>query len=157
MNRHNYEAQLPWGAKRKRDEKQIITKQTSNMNLLTHEQRRTTTEEPHWNGQYKDYKRRGWERLKPVLPGRNLTLNSAASTNYKHTFGLYRGPLPHLWHTTVNQIKFWHVSYSCSKHRLCGYSIEPPRRCGSNEYPQSMFFSKIRKIMYTPVNPSFTI
>ena len=39
----------------------------------------------------------------------------------------------------------------------CGYSLEPPRRGGSNEYPQSMFFSTIRKIMYTPVNPSFTI
>ena len=39
----------------------------------------------------------------------------------------------------------------------CGYSLEPPRRGGSNEYPQSMSFSKIRKIMYTPVNPSFTI
>ena len=39
----------------------------------------------------------------------------------------------------------------------CGYSLELPRRGGSNEYPQSMFFSKIRKIMYTPVNPSFTI
>ena len=39
----------------------------------------------------------------------------------------------------------------------CGYSLEPPRRGGSNEYPQSMLFSKIRKIIYTPVNPSFTI
>ena len=39
----------------------------------------------------------------------------------------------------------------------CGYSLEPPRWGGSNEYPQSIFFSKIRKIMYTPVNPSFTI
>ena len=35
----------------------------------------------------------------------------------------------------------------------CGYSLEPPRRGGSNEYPQSMFWAKIRKIMYTPVNP----
>ena len=35
----------------------------------------------------------------------------------------------------------------------CGYSLEPPRRGGSNEYPQSMFLSKIRKIMYTPTNP----
>ena len=34
-----------------------------------------------------------------------------------------------------------------------GYSLEPPRRGGSNKYPQSNFFSKIRKIMYTPVNP----
>ena len=39
----------------------------------------------------------------------------------------------------------------------CGYSLEPPRRGGSNEYPQSMFWAEIRKIMYTPVNPSFII
>ena len=39
----------------------------------------------------------------------------------------------------------------------CGYSAEPPRRGGSNEYPQSMFWADIRKLMYTPVNPSFTI
>ena len=39
----------------------------------------------------------------------------------------------------------------------CGYSLEPPQRGGSNEYPQSMLFSKLRKIMYTPVNPSFII
>ena len=38
----------------------------------------------------------------------------------------------------------------------CGYSLEPPRRGGSNVYPQSMFLSVNRKIMYTPVNPSFT-
>ena len=39
----------------------------------------------------------------------------------------------------------------------CGYSLEPPRRGGSNEYTQSMLFIKIWKIMYTPVNPNFTI
>ena len=39
----------------------------------------------------------------------------------------------------------------------CGYSLELPRRGGSNDYPQSMFLSIIKKIMYTPVNPSFTI
>ena len=38
----------------------------------------------------------------------------------------------------------------------CGYSLEPPRRGGSNGYPQSMFLSRNKK-MYTPVNPSFTI
>ena len=39
---------------------------------------------------------------------------------------------------------------------VCGYSLEPPQRGGSNEYPQTMcYFGKIRKIMYTPVNPSF--
>ena len=40
----------------------------------------------------------------------------------------------------------------------CEYSLEPPWQGGSNEYPQSMFFlsAKKEKIMYTPVNPSFT-
>ena len=38
-----------------------------------------------------------------------------------------------------------------------GYSLEPPRRGGSNEYPQSMFLAEIRKIIHTPVNPSFTM
>ena len=28
----------------------------------------------------------------------------------------------------------------------CGYSLEPPQRGGSNVYPQSMFWAKIRKI-----------
>ena len=39
----------------------------------------------------------------------------------------------------------------------CGYTLEPPRRGGSNEYPQSMFWSKNKKNSYTPANPSFTI
>ena len=40
----------------------------------------------------------------------------------------------------------------------CGYSLEPPRRGGSNDSTHNLYFIiKIRKIMYTPVNPSFTI
>ena len=31
------------------------------------------------------------------------------------------------------------------------------RRGGSNEYPQSMFWSKNKKNRYTPENPSFSI
>ena len=38
-----------------------------------------------------------------------------------------------------------------------GYSLEPPSRGGSNEYPQSMFWAEMRRIMYTPLNLSFTI
>ena len=36
----------------------------------------------------------------------------------------------------------------------CGYTLELPRRGSSNEYPQSMLLTKIRKIgipMYAPV------
>ena len=41
----------------------------------------------------------------------------------------------------------------------CGYTLEPPQpqQGGSNEYPQSMFWSKNKKIRYTPVNSNFTI
>ena len=39
----------------------------------------------------------------------------------------------------------------------CVYTLEPPRRGGSNEYPQSMFWSKNKKNRYTAANPSFSI
>ena len=39
------------------------------------------------------------------------------------------------------------------------YMLEPPRRGGSNEYPQSMFWNKDKKNRHTctPVNPSFAM
>ena len=55
------------------------------------------------------------------------------------------------------QIKNSNIFHISAQNIDCGYSLEPPRRGGSNEYPQSMFWAEIRKIMYTPVNPSFTI
>ena len=39
----------------------------------------------------------------------------------------------------------------------CRYTVEPPRQGGSNEYPQSMFWSKDKKNRYTPANPMFSI
>ena len=39
----------------------------------------------------------------------------------------------------------------------CGCTLELPQWGGSNEYPQSMFWSKNPKKTFTPVNPSFTI
>ena len=44
-----------------------------------------------------------------------------------------------------------------SQNNDCGCTLEPPRRDGSNEYPQSMFWSKSKKNRYTPVNSNFTI
>ena len=35
------------------------------------------------------------------------------------------------------------------------YSLEPPRRGGSNEYPQSMFFSRIKKNNVYPCKYQF--
>ena len=37
----------------------------------------------------------------------------------------------------------------------CGYSLEPPRRGGSNDYPQSMFLSRNKKTNVYPCKPQF--
>ena len=37
----------------------------------------------------------------------------------------------------------------------CWYSLEPPRRGGSNEYPQSMFLSRNMKNNVYPCKPQF--
>ena len=55
-----------------------------------------------------------------------------------------------------------------AQNKDCGYTLEPPRRGGSNEYPQSMrggsneypqsmFWSKNKKNHYTPVYPNFAM
>ena len=54
------------------------------------------------------------------------------------------------------QIKSSDIFHISAQNIDCGYSLEPPHRGGSNEYPQSMFWAEIKKITYTPVNPSFT-
>ena len=55
------------------------------------------------------------------------------------------------------QIKNAYIFLISAQNIDCRYSLEPPWRGGSNEYPQSLFLSRNKKIMYTPVNPSFTI
>ena len=48
----------------------------------------------------------------------------------------------------------FHIS---AQNKDCQYSLELPCWSGSNKYPQSMFWAEIWKIMYIPVNPSFTL
>ena len=37
----------------------------------------------------------------------------------------------------------------------CGYLLEPPRRGGSNGYPQSKYLSRNKKINVYPCKPQF--
>ena len=46
----------------------------------------------------------------------------------------------------------FHIS---AKNIDCGYLLEPPLRGGSNEYPQSMFLSRNKKINVYPCKPQF--
>ena len=58
------------------------------------------------------------------------------------------------------QLKFFDIFLIFAQNIDCGYTLEPPRRGGrggSNEYPQSMFWSKNKKNRYTPAYPSFAI
>ena len=53
--------------------------------------------------------------------------------------------------------KFFKIFNVFAQNIDCGYMLEQPRRGGSKEYTQSMFWIKSKKHRYTPVNPSFTI
>ena len=43
------------------------------------------------------------------------------------------------------QIKNSDIFHISAQNIYCGYSLEPPRRGGSYEYPQSMFWAEIGK------------
>ena len=53
------------------------------------------------------------------------------------------------------QIIFFLYLHISTQNIDCGYSLEPPRRGGSNEYPQSMFLSRNRKNNVYPCKPQF--
>ena len=52
-----------------------------------------------------------------------------------------------------SQIKNSDILHISDKNIDCGYSIEPPRRGGSNEYPQSMFLNRNKKNNVNPCKP----
>ena len=54
-----------------------------------------------------------------------------------------------------NQTKNTDIFHISAQNIDCGYSLEPPRRGGSNEYPQSMFLSRNKKNNVYPCKPQF--
>ena len=55
------------------------------------------------------------------------------------------------------QMNFFYIFLIFAQNIDCGYTLEPPQRGGSKEYPQTMFWSKNKKNMFTRVNPFFYI
>ena len=53
------------------------------------------------------------------------------------------------------QMIFLNVFLIFAQNIDCGYTLEPPQRGGSNEYPQSMFWSKNKKKYEYPSKPHF--
>ena len=52
----------------------------------------------------------------------------------------------------IKTLIFFHIS---AQNIDCGYSLEPPRRGGSNDYPQSVFLIKNKKNNLYPFEPQF--
>ena len=56
------------------------------------------------------------------------------------------------WKSLDKNSDIFHIS---AQNIDCGYSLEPPRRGGSNEYPQSMFLSRNKTNNVYPCKPQF--
>ena len=62
-----------------------------------------------------------------------------------------------IFHSSKNvnfQMIIFNIFLIFAQNINCGYTLEPPQLGGSNEYPQSMFWSKIKKKVY-PCKPQF--
>ena len=57
---------------------------------------------------------------------------------------------PKSWKFSDKNSNIFHIS---DQNIDCGYSLEPPRRGGSNEYPQSMCLSRNKKNNVYPCKP----
>ena len=56
------------------------------------------------------------------------------------------------WKFSDKNSDIFHIS---AQNIDCGYSLEPPRRCGSNEYPQFMVLNRNKKNNVYPGKPQF--
>ena len=78
----------------------------------------------------------------------NNTQTSASSSAVITKTRLYNfDPLkPHFYTVKLGFQGVYNIFLISAQNIDCGYSLEPPRRGGSNEYPQSMFWAEIWKI-----------
>ena len=75
-------------------------------------------------------------------------------THYENT------PIQIYWKFHHQKLKFFRkktsdIFHISAQNIDCGYSLEPPRRGGSNKYPQAMFLSRNKKNNVYPCKPQF--
>ena len=97
-----------------------------------------------------------------VGPGRNLKLLvfTRTGSNYNcspRTCHYENMPMQNtaIFKIVKKKLKIFYFFLIFAQNIDCGYTLEPPRRGGSNKYPQSMFWSKNKKNRYTPCIPQF--
>ena len=64
----------------------------------------------------------------------------------KHAYIILTPLKPHFYTVKLGFTEVYIIFLISVENIDCGYSLEPPRRGGSNEYPQSMFSTEIWKI-----------
>ena len=71
---------------------------------------------------------------------------------------LYNGyPIkPHFYIVKLGFTGVYIIFHISAQKIDCGYSLEPPRRGGSNEYPQSIFWAEIWKILEFSIWKTFS-
>ena len=80
-----------------------------------------------------------------------MTSSYTALSLRKHTYFKYtKNFTSKNWKFSDKNYDIFHVS---AQNIDCGYSLEPPRRGGSNEYPQSMCLSRNKKNNVYPCKP----
>ena len=93
-------------------------------------------------------------RLRDVQGDLSLCLTAHSQRNISHVVAHITktclcnfDPLkPHFYIVKVGFTGVYTIFFISAQNIDCGYSLEPPRRGGSNEYPQSMFWAEIWKI-----------
>ena len=71
---------------------------------------------------------------------------SSASSSRKHTYIILTPLKPHFYIVKLGFTGVYIIFLISAQIIDCVYSLEPPHRCGSNEYPQSIFCAEIWKI-----------
>ena len=66
--------------------------------------------------------------------------------SWKHTYMKLTRLKPHFYIVKLGFTGVYIIFLISAQNIDCGYSLEPPRRGGSNEYPQSMFWAELWKI-----------
>ena len=62
---------------------------------------------------------------------------------------------PHFYIVKLGFTGVYIIFHTSAQNIDCGYSLEPPRRGGSNEFPQSMFWAESEAVLTSTHNLCF--
>ena len=107
------------------------------MSLFRDTRRKWVKSFPQWNWMGHNWEKKEISRIFPILQNEYITKTCLYNID----------PLkPQFYIVKLGFIGVYIIFLISAQNIDCGYSLEPPRRGGSNEYPQSMFWAEIWKI-----------